>query len=149
MRPPEELTEAFRERGLKVTPQRQFIFRVLYDNDEHPTAESVHAAVVAELPTVSLRTVYQTLNDLRDMGEIQAFDLGTGSARFDPNTDSHHHAVCDRCGTVRDVYSDISDVRFPRRQVPGFTVQSTELVFRGLCDECSSPSTKKETISHG
>ena len=142
MRTPEELTEAFRERGLKVTPQRQFIFRVLYANELHPTAESVHAAVVAELPTVSLRTVYQTLNDLAEMGEIQAFELGTGSARFDPNTDAHHHAVCDRCGAVRDVYRDVADLRLNRRQVPGFTVQRTEILYRGLCDACAGAAAK-------
>ena len=132
-----------------MTPPRQCIFRVLCRNEQHPTAETVHATAVAELPAISLRTVYQTLNDLAEMGEIQAFDLGTGSARFDPNTYTHHHAVCDRCGAVRDDYRDISDVRFPRRQVPGFTVQSTEIVFRGLCDTCSFTSTNKENISHG
>ena len=149
MRTPEELTEVFRERGLKVTPQRQFIFRVLYANDLHPTAEGVHAAVVAELPTVSLRTVYQTLNDLADMGEIQAFDLGTGAARFDPNTDAHYHAVCNGCGVVRDIDRGGSESGPRRRPLPGFTVQSTEIVYRGLCDECASHSTAKEKISHG
>jgi Fur family peroxide stress response transcriptional regulator len=53
----EELTEQFRARGLKVTPQRQTIFRALGGSTVHPTAESVYAAVSAELPTISLRTV--------------------------------------------------------------------------------------------
>ncbi|HEX9258206.1 MAG TPA: transcriptional repressor, partial [Acidimicrobiales bacterium] len=104
MRTPAELTEAFRERGLKNTPQRQLIFKLLHGNHAHPTAEWVYAAAVAEMPSISLRTVYQTLNDLAAMGELQALDLGTGSARFDPNVDDHHHLVCSRCGSVRDVY---------------------------------------------
>ena len=58
------------------------------------------------MPSISLRTVYQTLNDLAEMGEIQALDLGTGSTRFDPNIDEHHHLVCERCGLVRDVALD-------------------------------------------
>ena len=57
----------------------------------HPTAESVYAAVSAEMPTISLRTVYQTLNDLAAMGELSLLDVGTGSTRFDPNLDPHHH----------------------------------------------------------
>jgi Fe2+ or Zn2+ uptake regulation protein len=150
VRSPEELTEAFRLRGLKVTPQRQSVFRALYSTRAHPTAEAVYEAVAAEMPTVSLRTVYQTLNDLAAMGEIQAFDLGTGSARFDPNVEEHHHAVCSSCGAVRDVYPDVSDLRFPRRQVPRFTVQALEVVFRGLCDACSNPPPpSKETPNHG
>src|SRR3954468_24953902 len=104
MRTPGELTELFRSQGRKVTPQREAVFRALMGNDLHPTAEAVHAVVTAEMPSVSLRTVYQVLNDLAQMGEIQALDLGTGAARFDPNVDAHHHLVCTSCGKVRDVY---------------------------------------------
>ena len=137
MKSPEELTEVFRSRGLKVTPQRQCIFRVLHGTGVHPTAESVFAAVRVEMPTVSLKTVYQTLNDLASMGEIQQLDLGTGSTRFDPNVDAHHHLVCTRCGKVRDLYADFSHVKVPPRRRQGFVVSGAEVVFRGLCDECS------------
>ena len=132
----------FRERGLKVTPQRQCIFRVLDGNDVHPTAESVYAAAAAEMPTISLKTVYSTLNDLAAMGEIQQLDLGTGSTRFDPNVAGHHHLVCTRCGKVRDVYA-AARVRVPDDQLDGFTVDTTEVVLRGLCDPCSPTPTRK------
>lgn len=141
MRSPTELTELFRERGFKVTPQRQCIFRLLHGNEAHPTAESVYAAASAEMPTISLKTVYSTLNDLAAMGEIQQLDLGTGSTRFDPNIDGHHHLVCTRCGKVRDVYA-AARVRVPAEQLGGFTVDTTEVVLRGLCDDCS-PSHRK------
>src|SRR3954468_19775090 len=106
MRNPDELTTLFRERGLKVTAQRQVIFRLIHDNTSHPTAESIHDAARREVPSLSLKTVYQTLNDLAEMGEIQLFDFGTGSGRFDPNVDAHHHLVCNECGNVRDVHVD-------------------------------------------
>ena len=133
-----ELTELFRAQGLKVTPQRQCIFRALHDNDAHPTAESVFLQARAEMPTMSLKTVYQTLNDLAAMGEIQQLDLGTGSSRFDPNVGRHHHMVCVRCGKVRDLVADYSGITVPAGQRQGFTLGSAEVVFRGLCDECSS-----------
>src|SRR5688572_15429234 len=109
MRSPAELRDRLRAEGRKVTPQREAVFRALAGNVEHPTAESVHAAVVAELPMVSLRTVYQALHDLADLGEIQAIDLGTGAVRFDPNLAAHHHLVCTVCGRVRDVPASPSD----------------------------------------
>ena len=137
MKSPAELTELFRARGLKVTPQRQCIFRVLHDNGVHPTAESVFAAARSEMPTMSLKTVYQTLNDLATMGEIQQLDLGTGSTRFDPNMDVHHHLVCTNCGKVRDLYADFGALRVPPRRRQGFTIGSAEVVFRGLCDDCN------------
>ena len=142
MRPAAELSERFRANGLKVTPQREAVFRALQGNERHPTAESVHAAVLADRPNVSLRTVYQVLNDLTAMGEINALDLGTGAARFDPNVDAHHHLVCTECGTVRDVYLDPLVV--PAATDAAFTITSVELVFRGLCATCSPSPTPKE-----
>ena len=136
MKSPAELTELFRARGLKVTPQRQAIFGVLHGETTHPTAEAVYEAVSTSMPTISLRTVYQTLNDLTSMGEVQNLDLGTGSARFDANLDAHHHLVCERCGRVDDVYADASTVRVPTPQRHGFTISSTEVVFRGTCPDC-------------
>jgi Fe2+ or Zn2+ uptake regulation protein len=132
---PAELTELFRTEGFKVTPQRQMIFRLLHGNEVHPSAESVYAAARAEMPVISLRTVYQTLHDLEKMGEIQQLDVGTGASRFDPNTDAHHHLVCDACGMVRDLYADF-EIAVPRGRAKGFTVKNAEVVFRGLCDTC-------------
>ncbi|KAA0232511.1 MAG: Transcriptional regulator PerR [Acidimicrobiales bacterium] len=136
MKSPAELTELFRSRGLKVTPQRQCIFRVLYGNEAHPTAEVVYETAVAEMPTLSLKTVYQTLNDLADMGELHQLELGTGSARFDANLDAHHHLVCDRCGQVSDVYGDFPEIRTGAAREQGFRITRTEVVFRGLCENC-------------
>ena len=135
MRTPAELTELFRSQGLKITPQREAVFRALDRNDRHPTAESVHATVTAEMPSVSLRTVYGVLNDLAAMGEVQALDVGTGSTRFDPNVDAHHHLVCTRCGKVRDLYATYP-LAVPVGADQGFTVATAEVVFRGLCDSC-------------
>jgi Fe2+ or Zn2+ uptake regulation protein len=129
----------FRERGLKITPQRQAIFAVLQGNDRHPTAEGVYAEVIIGMPAISLRTVYQTLNDLVAMGEIRSVELGTGALRFDPNETEHHHLVCDSCGGVRDVALDtspllqaVSAVSAPDRFIP-FT---TEVVIHGRCAAC-------------
>ena len=137
---PEELTDRFRSEGLKVTPQRQAVFRVLHHSTVHPTAESVHAAVVRDLPMVSLRTVYQTLNDLTAMGELGQLDVGLGSARFDPNLEPHHHLVCDGCGRVEDVPGDVLHADLPEAGAGGFTVTRTEVVFRGRCAECRPPT---------
>ena len=136
MKTPAELTELFRAQGLKVTPQRQCIFRILDGNEVHPTAEAVYAAAQAEMPTISLKTVYQTLNDLTEMGELVHLAVGTGASRFDPNVDAHHHLVCDGCGKVRDLYAEFPGLRVPRGREQGFVVTGADVVFRGLCDAC-------------
>ncbi len=135
MQAPAELTTAFRQRGLKLTPQRQLLFRLLHDNMTHPTAEALFATASELMPGISLRTVYQTLNDLAAMGELQAVRLSGGSTRFDPNVVDHHHAQCDRCGELHDVYVEhLDDLQV--RGLDGFVPQRTDIVFGGLCGAC-------------
>jgi Fe2+ or Zn2+ uptake regulation protein len=141
MQSPDELTELFRANGRKITAQRQCIFRALQGDVNHPSAERVHERVRREMPHVSLKTVYQTLHDLADLGAIAMLDVGTGSSRFDPNVETvHHHLVCRSCGKVRDLAVEIPELRVPSRASQGFDVQSAEVVFRGLCDECRRPA---------
>jgi len=134
---PEELTELFRATGRKVTAQRQCIFRALQRNDTHPSAESVYESVRAELQTISLKTVYQTLHELAELGELHTLDLGTGAVRFDPNVEEpHHHLVCRSCGKVRDLHATYEGLEVPPGAAQDFEVASAEVVFRGLCGEC-------------
>jgi Fe2+ or Zn2+ uptake regulation protein len=137
MQSSDALTDLFRAHGRKITAQRQCIFRALEGDVSHPSAERVHEKVRAEMPNVSLKTVYQTLNDLAELGEITALDLGTGAARFDANVETaHHHLVCRSCGKVRDLAADFPGLEVPRGAAQGFSVSSAEVVFRGLCDAC-------------
>ena len=141
VRTPDELTELFRGTGRKVTAQRQCIFRILQGDVTHPSAEAVHAAAVREMETISLKTVYQTLHDLSELGEIAALDVGTGRTRFDPNVDDpHHHLVCRSCGSVRDLVVEFPDLNVPEGADLGFEVGTAEVIFRGLCAPCRSRS---------
>ncbi|MGH8979542.1 MAG: Fur family transcriptional regulator [Acidimicrobiales bacterium] len=137
MRTPSELSELLRSHGRKVTPQRQRIFQALQHDQCHPSAERIYDAVRADMETISLKTVYQTLHDLAALGEIAALDLGTGAVRFDPNVErSHHHLVCRSCGEVRDVFVDVGSLELPRTDAQGYDVGSAEVVFRGCCPAC-------------
>ena len=147
MKTPTELTDQFRSRGLKVTPQRQAVFRILHDNRTHPTAEAVHAEITRDLPTVSLRTVYQTLNDLTAMGELGQIDVGTRSARFDPNLEPHHHLVCDACGLLTDLEVTFPEVAVPEGIAVDFEITRTEIVFRGRCASCLDADHPRPTIT--
>ena len=129
-----------------MTPQRQAIFRALTHATQHPTAEGVYAAVSTELPTISLRTVYQTLNDLSAMGELSVLNLGTGSTRFDPNLEPHHHLVCDVCGRIEDLRHEFPGVLLPAQVVERFEVGATEIVFRGHCTDCTLDPANRTSI---
>jgi Fe2+ or Zn2+ uptake regulation protein len=139
------LTEQFRASGRKVTPQRQSIFRVVGESTVHPSAEAVYALVSTEMPTISLRTVYQTLHELEAMGELHSIDLGTGSMRFDPNLDPHHHLVCTECGRIDDVYGEPPVLVMP----DDFEVTAAEMVYRGRCATCRNAPTRSPQPQQG
>jgi len=145
MRTPDEMTEFFRASGRKVTAQRQCIVRVLYGNVAHPSAEAVFDRARTEVPTIALKTVYQTLYELVEMGEVLALDVGTGAVRFDPNVEAHHHLVCQSCGKVRDLDLEFSGLSIPPGQVQGYQVTSAEVIFRGLCEECGRSTELRRT----
>ena len=91
---------------------------------------------------MSFATVYNTLDALAAAGLSGTLRLG-GAARFDPNMDAHHHAVCDRCGAVRDIPAETlapssATVRRLQKAAGGFSVRAVERVYRGLCAKCSS-----------
>jgi Fe2+ or Zn2+ uptake regulation protein len=138
MRSADQLMTAMRAQGLRVTPQRMRIVAQLVENATHPTVEALYEATRVEMPSISLKTVYQTVHDLEAMGEVTVLEVGTGSVRVDPNVeDAHQHLICTECGKVRDVLVDVGSLELSSREGRGFTVADVEVNFRGVCDDCA------------
>ena len=136
MRDVDALAADLHARGLRVTPQRRLIYSLLAEKTSHPTVEAVHEAVLAVLPTVSLRTVYQALHDLDAMGEIGLVQVGDGPLRVDTRPDRHAHLRCTKCGRLHDVDVDLSGLVLPIEQQRGFAVEGAEVIFSGCCPMC-------------
>ena len=135
---PAQLAQIFREKQLKLTPQRQLLFGLLHENMAHPSAESLFEIASKQMPGISLRTVYQTLGELAEMGELQLVDVGDGAKRFDPNMGEHQHFVCDSCGSIHDV--EISSTPKIRGDGAAYEIEEVGVVFHGKCARCSSAS---------
>lgn len=135
MRSSEDLVVRLRAAGGKVTPQRLFLFRALEHADTHPTAEDLYEEVRADLPTLSLGTVYKTLSELVDLGEIETVETGDGRARFDPNTEPHAHLLCRGCNRLEDAAEDIVAIQAPA-EIGGFLVTGRRVVLEGYCSQC-------------
>ena len=98
----QELVNALRERGMRVTPQRVVVHRALRELDRHVTADELLDAVTDRLPNVSLPTIYATLDLLEQLGMVRRVQRA-GTTLFDPRTEPHHHLVCTTCGSVDDL----------------------------------------------
>jgi Fur family peroxide stress response transcriptional regulator len=141
-----------RRAGLKMTPQRIAIVRLFASDLTHPTAQDLFERLRPDFPSMSFATVYNTLDALAKAGLCATLRLGN-AARFDPNMNSHHHAVCEGCGTVHDIPASTlaptaAAVRNLRRKAPGFSVRSVERVYRGLCSTCSPSRGRAHASSH-
>jgi Fur family peroxide stress response transcriptional regulator len=121
---------------MRLTPQRALICRMLEGTRAHPSAEVLHRRACAEMPTLSLRTVYAILRELEAIGAVRSLDLGTGSTRYDPNPQPHQHAVCRRCGRVWDLHAQPGTIAWSAAERQGFRVTGVDVILRGYCREC-------------
>ena len=117
------------------TPQRLAIIKILERNSSHPSAEEIHEALRKQFPTLSLATVYNTLETLRERGEIVEVSSDTAKKRFDPVVSQHHHLICVRCRKIVDIPEKFSPLLTDKEKM-GYQVIRSQVDFHGLCPEC-------------
>ncbi len=134
----EKMVESFidkcREAGLKITPQRVAVYEILLSSPNHPTVEEIYEEVKKKYPFVSLATVYRTVETLEQMGLAKKVCYWGSSARYDANTEEHHHLICVKCGTIKDIYID-KELDIPK-EMEGFETEGYSVNIYGLCPEC-------------
>lgn len=136
-----------RTRGFRITAQRVALVEAFAGDGSHPTAQALFERLKPAFPSMSFATVYNTLDALAGAGLSSTLKLGNAS-RFDPNTDAHHHAVCDVCGAIVDVPArtlapEPSGERRVAEAAPGFVVTHVERTYRGTCAACSRKRKKE------
>lgn len=133
--------DKYKKLGLKLTPQRLAILKYLEGNTSHPSAEDVYHEVKKQFPMTSFATVYNTLNILKEKGEILELSIDEERKRFDPNPEPHHHLICMRCKSIVDVHKKYAlDVAEDDKQ--GFEIVGSHIEFFGLCAKCRADSNR-------
>ena len=132
----EQMIERCREAGMNVTPQRIAIYRALLASEDHPTPEMLYNTVTQEMPSLSLATIYKTLDALTAVGLVRSVAVESDKRRYDANDEAHHHLVCSECGCIRDFYSDEFDALIPQKRVLGFIPQAISVNITGICADC-------------
>ena len=113
------------------------VAEVLEGDNLHLTADEVHQRALVALPEISRATVYSTLHELAEMGEVLELNLDGRSMRYDPNVDPHHHhLVCDGCGAVFDVLVGVAAPDLDTGDRHGIEVERADIVYRGTCADC-------------
>ncbi|MEW6410143.1 MAG: transcriptional repressor [Nitrospirota bacterium] len=127
----------YRDKGLKATPQRMAILKVLEGNTSHPSAEEIYREVLKDYPTVSFATVYNTLQVLKDSREVLELNIDRDKNRYDPNTNPHYHIICTECKKVEDIFTkEIIEPDIPSEIKRRFKITRLSIQFYGICREC-------------
>lgn len=132
----DDLSTALRERGMRVTPQRLVLHRALRELDRHVTADELLDSVAERLPSVSLPTIYATLELLEELGMVRRVQRA-GTTLFDPRIEPHHHLVCTACGAMEDLDFTLDTAALERAAAQrGFAHERIEAVVHGRCAAC-------------
>ena len=101
----EEIRTKLSSCGLKSTQQRIVIYDAVSRSLEHPSAEKIYESVKVDNPSISLATVYKTLETLIEAGLVSRVMNEDGTMRYDANLNSHNHIYCTNTKEIID-YED-------------------------------------------
>lgn len=129
---------ALKEKGMRITPQRMAICQLLDESRNHPTAAQIFAQLRRQYPSLSLMTVYNTLNVLVRMGMVNELgSIADGSMHYDGDTSPHVNLACISCHQIVDLdCQSVSQLFVEVTGRSGYKVQGSRMLFYGLCPEC-------------
>lgn len=141
----EDLKNLLKAKGLKPTYQRLKIFEFLNNHkDNHPTVETIYGSLSKRIPTISMTTVYNTLNAFIQKNLVSAVTITGTEVRYDFITSHHHHFLCKKCGRIIDI-----DVKCPlgeKSDIDGHKIEELHGYLKGICKFCLKK--KKDEDKH-
>ena len=139
----QDLVELLRERGQRMTPQRQLILEAVQQLEGHISAEAVHARVAARFPQVNISTVYRTLELLQDLGLVTHTHFDDGVAQYHrADQGVHQHLVCRQCGSEQELGLELLEpLGLELRRRHGFQADLAHFALVGLCRACAPNQT--------
>jgi Fe2+ or Zn2+ uptake regulation protein len=117
-----------------MSKKKDFLLELVRRRPVHLTAEEIYLLAKAELPSISMATVYNNLGALAAEGKIRRIHIVGQADRYDRSTSPHEHMVCDRCGEIRDL--SIPNFAQALTAETGEAVLSYELNIHYLCQTC-------------
>ena len=138
----QEIANMLRKCGIRVTPQRLAISEIILNSQDHPSVQQIYERVKDHLPSMTLATIYSTLDVLETSGLIQELPFPQFS-RYESNLEPHVNLVCVKCGGVTDAKVGHESVLKLKNQITdqsNFKVGWQRVDFHGWCRSCSGQS---------
>jgi Fur family peroxide stress response transcriptional regulator len=138
------IIQALRSKGYKATPQRITVCKTALSSREHPSVQDIYLKVKKTHPTISLATVYKTLNILKESELVQELSFPQGQTRYDAYLEPHINLVCLKCGKIQDLDDPtVKEIVKKASAEANFapTTQRTDVY--GVCGQCSKTTKQK------
>jgi len=131
------LINKLKSHSCKITPQRIAVYQTITETMDHPNAETVFKKLYPTYPTMSLATVYKSLELFSKLGLVQVINIGENSFRYDAKTEEHQHIICTQCSKIEDLNGTIfEDLAIKVQDISNYQVQKQQLCFYGVCSDC-------------
>jgi Fur family peroxide stress response transcriptional regulator len=136
----ESLTSTLQHAGMRLTPQRMAICKLLAGSKEHPTPATIFNQLKRQYPSLSLATVYNTLDMLVSLGTVNALGhAGDDQVHYDADTSPHINLACISCHKIVDVPSEsASRLDSEVANASGYKLLGARVMYYGLCPACQN-----------
>lgn len=128
------ISDKLHSAGLRVTPQRVWIYDYLERYKTHPDAEEVYEAVKNSEMAITMSTVYNVLQAFVDHGLAVEVKLDGDRVRYDANVNMHGHFICKECKSIYDFNVKSLTVT----GLEGFETDIRDVYFSGVCKKCKN-----------
>jgi Fur family peroxide stress response transcriptional regulator len=127
--------------------KRTALQTLICESKTHPSARWLYDRLKPAFPDLSLGTVYRNIRLLLEEGTLASAGVVFGEERFDGEPHPHPHAVCKRCGTIRDLpETAAAGANFAQAAEHGFTIDARNTVFYGFCADCKETTAKNAAL---
>jgi len=130
------IIEGMKKRGLKLTRQRLEIIHILAREKSHPSASAILVEARKKAPTISLSTVYYTLDAMKRAGLIKELEFNDRDSRYEGDISDHVNLICKSCGKIEDFRAPKPVPSEKVEKKTGFRADSVRYEYYGLCREC-------------
>ena len=130
-----KLKNILKEKDLKPTYQRLKVLEYLDKHiNSHPTVEMIYEALSKNIPTMSMTTIYNTLNAFIKKKLVSTVMITGTEVRYDFVTTPHHHFLCKKCGKIIDI--DIKCPVVDKKKIYGHRIDEFHRYIKGVCKDC-------------
>lgn len=127
----EEIKNKLTEYGIKATHQRLVVYDALQKTHLHPSAEEVYTLIHSDNPSISLATVYNTLDSFAEARLITRVLSEEGKSRYDFNTHHHHHIYISNTDEIIDYHDPelqkILNAYLKKKKVTNLTIHELQV----------------------